>query len=78
MRAALRRAEKELEKKSHEVPPELKQWLQLTYETEQMYFNLKKREAEKQLEQAREEVVNGTGVCVWGKEEYKWTDYTSA
>ncbi|XP_078324636.1 stromal interaction molecule homolog isoform X2 [Crassostrea virginica] len=55
VRAALRRAEKELEKKSHEVPPELKQWLQLTYETEQMYFNLKKREAEKQLEQAREE-----------------------
>ena len=53
------------------MPPELKQWLQLTYETEQMYFNLKKREAEKQLEQAREEVVNGTGVCVWGKEEYK-------
>ena len=22
-------------------------------------------------------VVNGTGVCVWCKEEYKWTDYTS-
>lgn len=55
VRAALRRAEKELEKKVHGVPPDLQQWLQLTYETEQMYFNIKKREAERQLEQAREE-----------------------
>ncbi|XP_061189083.1 stromal interaction molecule 1-like isoform X2 [Saccostrea echinata] len=55
VRAALRRAEKELGKKVHSVPPELQEWLQLTYETEQMYFNIHKREAEKQLEQAREE-----------------------
>lgn len=55
VRAALRRAERELEKKVHGVPPDLQQWLQLTYETEQMYFNIKKREAERQLEQAREE-----------------------
>lgn len=55
VRAALKRAERELEKKVHGVPPDLQQWLQLTYETEQMYFNIKKREAERQLEQAREE-----------------------
>lgn len=56
VRAALRRAERELEKEIRSIPPELQEWLQLTYETEQMYFNIKKREAEKQLEQAREEV----------------------
>ncbi|XP_048773944.2 stromal interaction molecule 1-like isoform X3 [Ostrea edulis] len=55
VRAALRRAERELEKEIRSIPPELQEWLQLTYETEQMYFNIKKREAEKQLEQAREE-----------------------
>ncbi|XP_062598084.1 stromal interaction molecule 1-like isoform X3 [Saccostrea cucullata] len=55
VRAALRGAEKELGKKVHSVPQELQEWLQLTYETEQMYFNIHKREAEKQLEQAREE-----------------------
>lgn len=55
VRAALRRAEKEVEKKAHSVPPDLQPWLQLTYETEQMYFHIKKREAERQLDQAREE-----------------------
>ena len=58
MRSALLRAEKELAMKQWAPPSELQAWLQLSYETELEYFNAKKKEAEYQLEYARDEVVN--------------------
>lgn len=57
VRTALRRAERELESRTHWVAPEaLQTWLQLTHEIEVQYYNIKKQSAERQLLQAREGV----------------------
>lgn len=57
VRAALKRAERELESRAHWALPEaLQKWLQLTHEIEVQYYNMKKQSAERQLLQAREGV----------------------
>lgn len=57
VRVALRKAERELNSRSHWAPPEaLQKWLQLTHEIEIRYYNLKRQSAERQLLQAREGV----------------------
>ncbi|XP_060744164.1 stromal interaction molecule 1a isoform X1 [Tachysurus vachellii] len=55
VRMALKKAEKELESRSSWSPPEaLQKWLQLTHEVEVQYYNIKKQNAEKQLQVAKE------------------------
>ncbi|GAA6073671.1 stromal interaction molecule 1a isoform X1, partial [Tachysurus ichikawai] len=55
VRMALKKAEKELESRSSWSPPEsLQKWLQLTHEVEVQYYNIKKQNAEKQLQIAKE------------------------
>ncbi|KAM9497288.1 stromal interaction molecule 1-like isoform 4-T6 [Salvelinus alpinus] len=55
VRMALKKAERELESRACWSPPDaLKTWLQLTYEIEVQYYNIKKQSAEKQLLQAKE------------------------
>ncbi|XP_034033470.1 stromal interaction molecule 1-like isoform X2 [Thalassophryne amazonica] len=55
VRAALKKAERELESRTNWAPPEsLQRWLQLTHEVEDQNYNTKKQNAEKQLLQARE------------------------
>lgn len=55
LRAALRRAEQELEGRQGSVPcAELQKWLQLTYEIELQHHNAKKIAAEQQLVDAKE------------------------
>ncbi|CAL9686075.1 unnamed protein product [Knipowitschia caucasica] len=55
MREALKKAERELEERSDWSPAEpLQKWLQLTHEIEVQYYNMKKQNAERQLQQARE------------------------
>lgn len=59
LRAALRRAEQELEGRQGSVPcAELQKWLQLTYEIELQHHNAKKIAAEQQLVDAKECVSN--------------------
>lgn len=54
---ALKNAEKELETHSSWAAPEaLQKWLQLTHEVEVQYYNVKKQNAEKQLQLAKEGV----------------------
>uniref|UniRef100_A0A673LU26 Stromal interaction molecule 1-like n=1 Tax=Sinocyclocheilus rhinocerous TaxID=307959 RepID=A0A673LU26_9TELE len=55
VRMALKKAEKELESRSNWSPPEaLQKWLQLTHEVEVQYYNIKKQNAERQLQVAKE------------------------
>ncbi|XP_051535048.1 stromal interaction molecule 1-like isoform X4 [Myxocyprinus asiaticus] len=55
VRMALKKAEKELESRSCWSPPEaLQKWLQLTHEVEIQYYNIKKQNAERQLQVAKE------------------------
>ncbi|XP_068173814.1 stromal interaction molecule 1a isoform X2 [Antennarius striatus] len=55
VRMALKKAEKELESRSSWSPPEsLQKWLQLTHEVEVQYYNIKKQNAERQLQLAKE------------------------
>uniref|UniRef100_A0A8C2EBR0 Stromal interaction molecule 1a n=1 Tax=Cyprinus carpio TaxID=7962 RepID=A0A8C2EBR0_CYPCA len=55
VRMALKKAEKELESRSDWSPPEaLQKWLQLTHEVEVQYYNIKKQNAERQLQVAKE------------------------
>ncbi|XP_026120069.1 stromal interaction molecule 1-like isoform X3 [Carassius auratus] len=55
VRMALRKAEKELESRSSWSPPNaLQKWLQLTHEVEVQYYNIKKQNAERQLQVAKE------------------------
>ncbi|XP_059369936.1 stromal interaction molecule 1a isoform X3 [Carassius carassius] len=55
VRMALKKAEKELESRSSWSPPEaLQKWLQLTHEVEVQYYNIKKQNAERQLQVAKE------------------------
>ncbi|XP_073673627.1 stromal interaction molecule 1a isoform X1 [Garra rufa] len=55
VRMALKKAEKELESRSSWSPPgSLQKWLQLTHEVEVQYYNIKKQNAEKQLQVAKE------------------------
>ncbi|KAM4627976.1 stromal interaction molecule 1a isoform 1-T2 [Polymixia lowei] len=55
VRMALKKAEKELESRSSWAPPDsLQKWLQLTHEVEVQYYNIKKQNAEKQLQVAKE------------------------
>ncbi|XP_073719295.1 stromal interaction molecule 1a isoform X5 [Misgurnus anguillicaudatus] len=55
VRMALKKAEKELESRSCWSPPEaLQKWLQLTHEVEVQYYNIKKQNAERQLQIAKE------------------------
>lgn len=54
---ALKKAEKELESRSSWSPPgALQKWLQLTHEVEVQYYNIKKQNAERQLQVAKEGV----------------------
>eukprot|EP00062_Callorhinchus_milii_P004998 gi/632943998/ref/XP_007887261.1/ PREDICTED: stromal interaction molecule 2 isoform X1 [Callorhinchus milii] len=56
VRMALRNAEKELESRSVWALPEtLQKWLQLTHEVEIQYYNIKKQNAELQLNAVKEE-----------------------
>lgn len=56
VRMALKNAEKELEGRSGWAMPEpLQKWLQLTYEVEVQYYNIKKQSAELQLNGVKEE-----------------------
>lgn len=62
VRAALRKAEKDLNSQTHWAPPDaLQKWLQLTHEIEIRYYNLKRQSAERQLLQAREGVRTPPG-----------------
>lgn len=54
LRNELQRAEVELEDKCWVAPPVLQHWLQLTYEIEAAAYNNKRRNAEEQLEMAKE------------------------
>ncbi|XP_010730230.2 stromal interaction molecule 1a isoform X1 [Larimichthys crocea] len=55
VRMALKKAEKELESRCSWSPPEsLQKWLQLTHEVEVQYYNIKKQNAERQLQVAKE------------------------
>uniref|UniRef100_A0AAY4E9K9 SAM domain-containing protein n=1 Tax=Denticeps clupeoides TaxID=299321 RepID=A0AAY4E9K9_9TELE len=55
VRMALKKAEKELESRGSWSPPEaLQKWLQLTHEVEVQYYNIKKQNAERQLQLAKE------------------------
>ncbi|XP_056298580.1 stromal interaction molecule 2 isoform X2 [Pseudoliparis swirei] len=54
VRKALKRAEKEMHSE-RSVPEALQKWLQLTYEVEVQYYNIKKQNAEFQLSVAKEE-----------------------
>ncbi|XP_057206679.1 stromal interaction molecule 1a isoform X1 [Triplophysa rosa] len=55
VRMALKKAEKELESRSSWSPPDsLQKWLQLTHEVEVQYYNIKKQNAERQLQVAKE------------------------
>ncbi|KAK9962520.1 hypothetical protein ABG768_007878 [Culter alburnus] len=55
VRMALKKAEKELESRSSWSPPgALQKWLQLTHEVEVQYYNIKKQNAERQLQVAKE------------------------
>ncbi|XP_051522398.1 stromal interaction molecule 1-like isoform X3 [Myxocyprinus asiaticus] len=55
VRMALKKAEKELESRSCWCPPDaLQKWLQLTHEVEVQYYNVKKQNAEKQLQVAKD------------------------
>ena len=58
VRKALKRAEKELEKRqqSPTVGPDLVSWLQYTYELENKHYELKKENAERQLIEAKDMV----------------------
>jgi len=54
---ALRKAEKELESRISWSPLDsLQKWLQLTHEVEVQYYNIKKQNAEKQLQIAKDGV----------------------
>lgn len=55
VRGALKRAEMDMQA-SWTVPDTLQLWLQLTYEVEVQYYNVKKQSAEQQLATAKEEV----------------------
>ena len=54
LRSELHRAEIELEDKCWMAPPVLQHWLQLTYELETATYNAKKKQAEEQLELAKD------------------------
>ncbi|CAG0916414.1 unnamed protein product [Notodromas monacha] len=54
VRTEWERAEQELSDRCWFAPPELQNWLQLTFETELRYFNAKKAAAHSQLSQAKE------------------------
>ena len=54
LRHELQRAEVELEDKCWVAPPVLQHWLQLTYEIESAAYNAKRRNAEEQLEMAKD------------------------
>ncbi|XP_051963246.1 stromal interaction molecule 1-like isoform X4 [Xyrauchen texanus] len=55
VRMALKKAEKELESRSCWCPPDaLQKWLQLTHEVEVQYYNIKKQNAERQLQVAKD------------------------
>ncbi|KAK7172128.1 hypothetical protein R3I93_004431 [Phoxinus phoxinus] len=55
VRMALKQAEKELESRSSWSPPgALQKWLQLTHEVEVQYYNIKKQNAERQLQVAKD------------------------
>ncbi|XP_067306326.1 stromal interaction molecule 1a isoform X3 [Pseudorasbora parva] len=55
VRMALKKAEKELESRSSWSPPgSLQKWLQLTHEVEVQYYNIKKQNAERQLQVAKD------------------------
>ncbi|XP_077063910.1 stromal interaction molecule 1a isoform X4 [Siphateles boraxobius] len=55
VRMALKKAEKELESRSSWSPPgALQKWLQLTHEVEVQYYNIKKQNAERQLQVAKD------------------------
>ncbi|XP_040574469.1 stromal interaction molecule homolog isoform X2 [Lepeophtheirus salmonis] len=54
LRNQLYAAETELEDKCWSAPPTLQLWLQISYEIESMGFSAKKKEAEKQLELAKD------------------------
>lgn len=57
VRMALKKAEKELESRSSWSPPgALQKWLQLTHEVEVQYYNIKKQNAERQLQVAKDGV----------------------
>lgn len=55
VRNALKRAEKDMQS-LWSVPETLQLWLQLTYEVEVQYYNVKKQSAEQQLVTAKDEV----------------------
>lgn len=55
VRDALKRAEKDMQS-LWAVPENLQLWLQLTYEVEVQYYNIKKQSAEQQLVTAKDEV----------------------
>ena len=55
----LNQAEQQIEEHQWLPPPELQQWLQLTYETELKHYNTKRAAAEKQLASAKEGVSVG-------------------
>lgn len=57
VRKALKRAEKEMHS-DRSVPEALQKWLQLTYEVEVQYYNIKKQSAESQLYVAKDEVTS--------------------
>jgi len=56
VRDALKRAEKDMQS-LWAVPENLQLWLQLTYEVEVQYYNIKKQSAEQQLDTAKDEVL---------------------
>ncbi|KTF86899.1 hypothetical protein cypCar_00022549 [Cyprinus carpio] len=59
VRNALKRAEKDMQS-LWSVPETLQLWLQLTYEVEVQYYNVKKQSAEQQLVTAKDEVEKRT------------------
>ena len=56
VRTALRRAEREIEERHNAPLAELQQWLQLTYEVENLHYETKRNAAELQLNIAKDMV----------------------
>jgi len=56
VRSALQEAERQLEGRQQAALPDLQQWLQLTYEVESKYFELKREATDRQLKVAKEMV----------------------
>lgn len=64
LRRALNEAEQQLEERQMSANPELQHWLQMTYEIETKYFELKREATEKQL-MAAKEMVGRLKLCLY-------------